>query len=262
VGAQEAFLATLAPDDLQPVLRYTNRKGEVWEYALWRMIHHVVNHSTYTAARSRTCCGSLVRSRRRRTSSNSGTKGRRAGECADNEARSVDRRAGALIGSFVFFWIAPAMVAGYVPWLLTRWRVEAPLLGVAAGRPLGYLLVILGAAVVVESFYRFAVKGLGTPAPIAPTTHLVVSGLYRYVRNPMYVGVLAVVLGQALILGRAVLVGYAAFLWAAFFAFVVLYEEPALQGRFGASYTEYSVNVRRWLPRLTPWEGSRPADQL
>jgi protein-S-isoprenylcysteine O-methyltransferase Ste14 len=174
----------------------------------------------------------------------------------------VDRRGGALIGSFVFFWIAPAMVAGYVPWLLTRWRVEAPLLGVAAGRPLGYLFVILGAAAVVESFGRFALKGLGTPAPIAPTTHLVVSGLYRYVRNPMYVGVLAVALGQALILGRAVLVSYTVLLWAAFFAFVVLYEEPALQRRFGASYTEYRANVRRWVPRLTPWEGARPADPL
>jgi protein-S-isoprenylcysteine O-methyltransferase Ste14 len=76
----------------------------------------------------------------------------------------------------------------------------------------------------------------------------------------MYVGVLAVVLGQALIFGRAVLVGYAVFLWAAFFAFVVLYEEPALQRSFGASHTEYQANVRRWLPRLTPWEGSRPAD--
>jgi protein-S-isoprenylcysteine O-methyltransferase Ste14 len=174
----------------------------------------------------------------------------------------VDRRGGALIGSFVFFWIAPAMVAGYVPWLLTRWRVEAPLLGVWAGRPLGYLLVVLGAAVVVESFGRFALKGLGTPAPIAPTTHLVVSGLYRYVRNPMYVGVLAVALGQALILGRAVLVSYTVLMWAAFFAFVVLYEEPALQRRFGASYTEYRANVRRWVPRLTPWEGARPADPL
>ena len=151
----------------------------------------------------------------------------------------MDRRAGALIGSFVFFWVAPAMVAGYVPWLLTRWRVEAPLLGAPAGRWLGSLLVVAGAAVVVESFCRFALEGLGTPAPIAPTTHLVVSGLYRYVRNPMYVGVLGVVLGQALILGRAVLAGYAVFLWAAFSAFVVLYEEPSLQRRFGASYTEY-----------------------
>ena len=76
----------------------------------------------------------------------------------------------------------------------------------------------------------------------------------------MYVGVLGVVLGQALILGRAVLAGYAVFLWAAFSAFVVLYEEPSLQRRFGASYTEDRTNVRRWLPRLTPWEGSRPAD--
>jgi protein-S-isoprenylcysteine O-methyltransferase Ste14 len=148
------------------------------------------------------------------------------------------------------------MVAGYVPWLFTRWRVEAPLLGVPAGRPIGYLLATVGAGIVVESFCRFALKGLGTPAPIAPTTHLVVSGLYRYVRNPMYVGVVAVVLGQALILGRSVLVQYALLLWAGFFAFVIVYEEPALQRRFGASYTEYRANVRRWLPRLTPWEGA------
>jgi protein-S-isoprenylcysteine O-methyltransferase Ste14 len=171
--------------------------------------------------------------------------------------RAVDRRARALLGSFVFFWAAPATVAGYVPWVLTRWRGEAPLLGVAAGRWLGYLLVVVGVAVVVESFCRFALRGLGTPAPIAPTRDLVVSGLYQYVRNPMYLGVLAAVLGQAFILGRAVLVGYAVLLWAAFFAFVVLYEEPSLESRFGPSYTEYRANVRRWFPRLTPWQTPR-----
>jgi protein-S-isoprenylcysteine O-methyltransferase Ste14 len=167
----------------------------------------------------------------------------------------VDRRVSALIGSFVFLWIAPATVAGYIPWVLTRWRVEAPLLGGPAGRWLGYLLLVAGAAVVVESFCRFA--GLGTPAPVAPTQHLVVSGLYRFVRNPMYLGVLAAVLGQALILGRLVLVRYALLLFAGFFAFVVLYEEPSLQRRFGEEYTEYRRNVRRWLPRLTRWEGGQ-----
>ena len=174
----------------------------------------------------------------------------------------MDRRGGALIGSFVFFWVAPAMVAGYVPWLLTRWRVEAPLLGVAEGRPLGYLLIILGAAIVVESFYRFAVKGLGTPAPIAPTTHLVVSGLYRYVRNPMYVGVLAVVLGQALIFGRAVLVGTPCSCGPRSSPSWFSTKSRRSSVASGRRTRSTRANVRRWLPRLTPWEGSRPADPL
>jgi hypothetical protein len=92
-------------------------------------------------------------------------------------------RAAALVGSFVFFWIAPITVAGWIPWYLTRWELGAPLFDGEASRSAGGLLVTIGAVCVIECFWRFAVRGLGTPAPIAPTRHLVVSGLYRHVRS-------------------------------------------------------------------------------
>ena len=163
-------------------------------------------------------------------------------------------RLGAWLGSFVFFWIAPATVGGLIPYLLTDWRTEPPLLGGSLGRILGGLLIAGGTAAVVESFARFAIQGRGTPAPIAQTERLVVSGLYRHVRNPMYVGVLAAIVGQAVLLGRVVLLGYAALVWLLFHSFVLLYEEPTLRSRFGASYDGYRAGVRRWRPRLTPWQ--------
>jgi protein-S-isoprenylcysteine O-methyltransferase Ste14 len=161
---------------------------------------------------------------------------------------------GAVLGSFVFFCVAPATVAGVIPWALTRWRTQPPLLGASALFWLGCALIGAGATVVLESFARFAVKGLGTPAPVAPTQFLVVSGLYRYVRNPMYIGVLSAIVGQALLLGSTLLLEYAAFTWACFFAFVVLYEERSLQRRFGAGYESYRASVPRWWPRITPWQ--------
>ncbi len=139
--------------------------------------------------------------------------------------------------------------------MITGWRLQPPLLGGVASRWLGGALAAVGAIIVAESFARFALKGLGTPAPIAPTKHLVVSGLYRYVRNPMYVGVLAAIVGQALLFPSLVLLGYAALVWLAFFAFVALYEEPKLQRTFGSEYTDYRANVPPWLPRITPWRG-------
>jgi len=164
-------------------------------------------------------------------------------------------RTGALLGSLAFFCLAPGMVAGVIPWALTGWRAQPALLGAPALPWIGYLLVVAGASVVGESFVRFAVKGLGTPAPVAPTRFLIVSGLYRHVRNPMYVGVLSVIVGQALVLGSTRLLEYAALVWLCFFVFVVLYEEPSLQRRFGASYEVFRRAVPRWWPRITPWQG-------
>jgi protein-S-isoprenylcysteine O-methyltransferase Ste14 len=163
-------------------------------------------------------------------------------------------RVAPLLGSFVFFWIAPATVGGWIPWWLTGWRRQPPRFGIL-GVWAGWLLVALGVVIVVESFARFALKGLGTPAPVAPTRHLVVSGLYRHVRNPMYVGVTSAIVGQALVLGRGVLLQYACFVWLAFHVFVLLYEEPTLQRTYAAEYHRYRANVRRWWPRLTPWRG-------
>ena len=163
-------------------------------------------------------------------------------------------RVGSAVGSLVFFLVAPATVAGWVPWWLTGWRPGPPLLGVVASRPFGVAVLACGIGVVAECFCRFALKGVGTPAPVAPTHHLVVSGLYRFVRNPMYLGVFAAIVGQGLLLGRVVLLQYAAIVWAAFFLFVVGYEEPVLGAQFGEEYARYRRNVPRWLPRLTPWQ--------
>ena len=92
-------------------------------------------------------------------------------------------------------------------------------------------------------------EGLGTPAPFLPTQHLVVKGFYRYVRNPMYVAVVSIIVGQGLLLGNGYLLLYAALVWAAFHGFVLLYEEPKLRKTYGAEYEAYCTRVRRWLPR-------------
>ena len=112
------------------------------------------------------------------------------------------RKVLAIVGSAVFLVIAPGFVAGLAPWWISHWRVEAlffriPLFGFVGG-----MLITLGVIGLLDSFVRFAFQGLGTPAPLFPTRHLVVTGLYRYVRNPMYVAVVITILGQGLILGN------------------------------------------------------------
>ena len=162
---------------------------------------------------------------------------------------------GAVLGSFVFFWVAPGTIAGLVPYLLSRWRIQPPLLGVPAGRIVGGIVLAIGVAGLVECFGRFALKGHGTPAPIAPPENLVVSGFYRHVRNPMYVAVVCAIVGQALLFGSVMLLEYAGVVWLLFHVFVLGYEEPTLRRQFGSSYAAYRANVRRWWPRLTPWQG-------
>jgi protein-S-isoprenylcysteine O-methyltransferase Ste14 len=105
----------------------------------------------------------------------------------------------------------------------------------------------------VDSFAKFVLEGRGTPAPIAPPSHLVIGGYYRYVRNPMYVAVFAIILGQALLFGAIVLVAYAGLVWFGFAAFVMGYEEPVLRNTFGGAYEKFCANVPRWVPRFTPW---------
>jgi protein-S-isoprenylcysteine O-methyltransferase Ste14 len=141
------------------------------------------------------------------------------------------------------------MVAGAVPFALTGWEVEAAWWPPV--RILGAVLVVAGAVVLVHAFARFVVEGLGTPAPIAPTEHLVVGGLYRYVRNVMYLAVTAAIAGQALLLGSIVLLVYAALAWAGMAAFARFYEEPTLASRYGARYEEYRRAVPAWLPRVS-----------
>jgi protein-S-isoprenylcysteine O-methyltransferase Ste14 len=164
------------------------------------------------------------------------------------------RRTSAAVGSAAFFLVAPAVVAGLVPAWLTGWRVAEPPWPVPA-RILGGLLVVAAAAALVHCFARFVLEGSGTPAPVAPTERLVVGGLYRHVRNPMYLAVLAAIAGQALWLGRIALLLYAGLVLAAVASFVRWYEEPALLDRFGAEYAAYRRAVPSWWPRLRPWDG-------
>ena len=152
-------------------------------------------------------------------------------------------------GSALFFALAPGVVAGVMPWWLTNWDAEP---AGAAWRVLGIVLIAAGAAVLIHAFARFVREGIGTPAPVAPTQHLVVGGLYRWIRNPMYVAVVSCVMGQALLLSREALWVYAGVLMVVFFAFVRGYEEPTLTSRFGSEYEAYRRAVPGWWPRVRP----------
>jgi protein-S-isoprenylcysteine O-methyltransferase Ste14 len=131
--------------------------------------------------------------------------------------------------------------------------MESPLLGFVGFRVLGAGMIAAGATVLLHAFARFVVEGIGTPAPVAPTERLVVGGAYRYVRNPMYLGVGATIAGQALLLGQTGLLWYCLAFGVVVLVFVRLYEEPTLHDRFGAHYDAYRRAVPAWLPRLRPW---------
>ena len=144
------------------------------------------------------------------------------------------RKGGAALGSLLFLVLAPGTTAILIPWLVTRWEVRVPPPS-SAIRALGLGLIGAGAAVLFDAFARFVLEGRGTPAPLAPTERLVVRGLYRHVRNPMYLAVTATIVGQTLFFGRWVLLAYAAFFLGTTAAFVRWYEEPTLRDRSGPS---------------------------
>jgi protein-S-isoprenylcysteine O-methyltransferase Ste14 len=167
-------------------------------------------------------------------------------------AKSV--RVRAWVGTIVFLFLAPGIVAGLIPLLITGWRMPDwggwiwPV-AIVAG-----LLILGGIVVLLDAFIRFA-RADGTPAPPVPTAHLVVVGPYRFVRNPMYVAVVAIILGQALLFGSWATVIYAAVAMTAVALFVRFYEEPTLERAYGDEYRTYKKNVRAWIPRLRPWTG-------
>jgi protein-S-isoprenylcysteine O-methyltransferase Ste14 len=163
------------------------------------------------------------------------------------------RRPTAAMGSAVFFLLAPGVVVGLIPWLLTRWQAREPVPYWAPMRVLGAILLVAGLMALIRAFVRFVMEGLGTPAPIAAPDRLVIGGVYRYVRNPMYVAVVAAIVGQALLFGQLGLLIYAVAVWLLVAAFVHLYEEPTLTRRFGADYEAYRRAVPAWWPRLRPW---------
>jgi protein-S-isoprenylcysteine O-methyltransferase Ste14 len=159
--------------------------------------------------------------------------------------------AGALLPLRSLLWtlLMPGVVAGYVPWSFfgladarIEWSDPLDVLGLSSAAA--------GVSLLAACIFEFARSGRGTLSPVDPPRHLVVRGLYRYVRNPMYLAVTLILLGEAALLRSAALVAY----WACFFAatnlFVIGYEEPYLRSRFGASYAEYTKQVGRWLPRI------------
>ena len=121
-------------------------------------------------------------------------------------------------------------------------------------RLIGLLLIAIGLPILLDSFARFAFQGLGTPAPVFPTRHLVVSGLYQYVRNPMYIAVVSLILGQGLFFGSVSVLEYGVAVWVAFHLFVLIYEEPTLRGSYGHEYLEFCEHVPRWIPGVRPWK--------
>jgi protein-S-isoprenylcysteine O-methyltransferase Ste14 len=150
----------------------------------------------------------------------------------------------------LFIIIVPGTVLLLVPYLLLAKNLAWPS---SWANRLALAPCGLGAAILLQCAWDFAVVGLGTPAPIDPPKTLVVSGLYRFVRNPMYVGVALVLFSEALLFSSPRLLAYALLVALGFHLFAVAYEEPTLRNEFGASYHAYCQAVPRWIPRLTPW---------
>lgn len=162
------------------------------------------------------------------------------------------RRSTAAGGTASFFVVAPGTVVGVIPWLISRWELAGSSPAWRIAQAVGVLLICVGLVPVVHSFVQFA-KALGTPMPLAPTQHLVVSGFYRFVRNPMYVGLLIAIVGQALLFGSPGVLLYAVIAWVVTASFIRLYEEPTLARQYGSQYDEYRRHVPAWLPRRRPW---------
>jgi protein-S-isoprenylcysteine O-methyltransferase Ste14 len=161
------------------------------------------------------------------------------------------RTSTAALGSAAFFVAAPGTFAGLIPWLMTHWQIppSSPPLRIV----LGVVFIVVGLIPPIHAFVQFARAG-GTPMPLAPTERLVVTGFNRFVRNPMYAGLLTVILGQALLFDNIWLFVYAVVFWAITASFVHAYEEPTLVETYGEQYEEYRRHVPAWTPRLTPWK--------
>lgn len=150
----------------------------------------------------------------------------------------------------------PGLVLVLFPWMWTHFRV--PVSESIAQHAAGVAIIAIGLIPLLESIVRFVVVGRGSLVPTVPTEHLVVSGLYRFVRNPMYVGVITAIAGEALLFSSAHLVAYGASVWLIMHFFVVGYEEPRLTKTYPVDYPQYREHVGRWIPRLTPWHRSDP----
>lgn len=164
----------------------------------------------------------------------------------------MTRAFGPIVKTTLFTIFVPGTVAVLIPrWLLGGY----PRLALGPLTWLGVLITLVGAAIYFRCAWEFAVRGLGTPAPIAPTKFLVTTALHRYIRNPMYIGVALVIVGESALFRSIHLVEYAGLMLLIAHVFVILYEEPTLRRQFGESYEEYRRTVPRWIP--TPSRASQ-----
>jgi protein-S-isoprenylcysteine O-methyltransferase Ste14 len=166
----------------------------------------------------------------------------------------VDRvRVRAWVGTLVFLVLTPGVVAGLIPGVITGWRIPWTGAWVTPVAIAAAIAILSGIIVLLDALVRFA-RADGTPAPPMPTAHLVVVGPYRYVRNPMYLAVLAIILGQALLFGSVATLVYGGVVLLAVVLFVLGYEQPTLQDEYGEEYREYRRHVRGWVPQARPWK--------
>ena len=150
-----------------------------------------------------------------------------------------------LFRALVSFLILPAVMAGLIPWLLLAsndWRIQST--------GLGWPILLFGIVIVMWCTYDFYVIGKGTLAPWDPPKNLVITGPYRFMRNPMYAGILLWLVGWSLISGAPLLAAYIVVLAIGFHLRVIFYEEPILSRKYGNRWTEYCCAVNRWLPKL------------
>jgi protein-S-isoprenylcysteine O-methyltransferase Ste14 len=166
----------------------------------------------------------------------------------------MSRRVFALLRALI---IAPIFIALWTSWV-PRWFAGPQ--AFSDPRPMGWIVVAIGSLIAIPCIWEFAWRGLGTPAPFDPPRRLVISGPYRWVRNPMYVGFGIVLIGEALVFPHAtvVLLIMMLILWGFVTAFVIVYEEPTLRRLFGADYENYCRSVHRWIPRLRPFDNPAP----
>jgi protein-S-isoprenylcysteine O-methyltransferase Ste14 len=159
----------------------------------------------------------------------------------------MTRALGPILNTLIFTILVPGSVLVLIPgWILHGFPrpQTGPLTWV------GMAIILLGVAIYFRCAWEFAIRGLGTPAPVAPTKFLVTTALHRYVRNPMYIGVFGVILGEAATFRSMRLLAYAAFFCVPVELFVIFYEEPTLRRQFGDSYEEYRRSVPRWIPKF------------
>ena len=155
-----------------------------------------------------------------------------------------------LLQTILFTILFPGAVTGLVPYLIES-NYTALGLDLGVGRFAGLPVAIAGVLIYLATAGAFALIGRGTPMPLLPTETLVVEGLHRYVRNPMYIGVLSVILGEALWLESGLLLLYMAFVFTAFNTFIRVYEEPTLRRSYGEEYERYCESTPRWRPRIS-----------